>query len=237
MSESPLSLSRAPIVEAVLDIECDLPVAFDLAALESQAIDRFKDPYPNFRTHFVENHRFERHADKPPAFSSDRILLALQFRQNDEKQLVQIRSQGFAFNRLAPYKTLDDYLPEIERTWRVFVDLAQPIKVRADGKVDLRTYFNIDPQLPADGNLQLVGFLNQHTAIDSETGNQVNIILATEQTDGDSLPVIFDIEASRIETGEPANWPWILARIQSLRGLKNRIFRGTLTPKCLQRFQ
>jgi len=33
MSESELKLANAPIVEAVIDIDCDMPLGFDLAAL------------------------------------------------------------------------------------------------------------------------------------------------------------------------------------------------------------
>ena len=44
---------------------------------------------------------------------------------------MQVRAQGFSFNRLAPYSGLDDYLPEIERTWSLYVDLASPVQIRA----------------------------------------------------------------------------------------------------------
>lgn len=54
----------------------------------------------------------------------------LQFLKNDEKQLVQIRPQGYSFNRLAPYGGFDEYLPEIERAWRLFVDIVMPLQVK-----------------------------------------------------------------------------------------------------------
>ena len=70
-----------------------------------------------------------------------RGIQALQFLHADEKQLVQVRAQGFSFNRLAPYTSLDDYLPEIERTWHLFVGLASPVQIRV---VQLR-YINRIP--------------------------------------------------------------------------------------------
>ena len=49
-----------------------------------------------------------------------RAIQSLQFLHEDEKQLVQVMAQGFSFNRLAPYTSLDDYLPVIQRTWELF---------------------------------------------------------------------------------------------------------------------
>lgn len=43
MGEPDLKLARAPIVEAVIDIECDMPPAFDLAALQVSAHEPFRD--------------------------------------------------------------------------------------------------------------------------------------------------------------------------------------------------
>jgi hypothetical protein len=36
---------------------------------------------------------------------------------------------------------------------------------------------------------------------------------------------------------QPQEWNWILAKIQSLRDLKNRVFKNTLTDTCLNLFQ
>ena len=111
-------LRNPPIVEAVFDVDCDLPPGFDLVALEERSQALFQDRYPKFRTQLVQEHRIETKADAPPNTSSRLAVQALQFLHDDEKQLVQVRAQGFSFNRLAPYSSLDDCLPEIERTWR-----------------------------------------------------------------------------------------------------------------------
>src|SRR5450759_4716680 len=114
-------LRNPPIVEAVFDVDCDLPPGFDLAALEGPSRARFGDAYPKFHAQFVQEHRIEAKADAPPNMSTRVAVQSLLFRHDDEKQIVQVRAQGFSFNRLAPYTSLDDYLPEIERTWRLYV--------------------------------------------------------------------------------------------------------------------
>jgi len=252
MSE-PQILARPPIVEAVVDIDCDMPPGQDLAELEAPGRDAFCDRYPTFRTRFLREGQIELHrGEAAPKVSAKVGIQALQFLQDDEKQLVQLRMQGFSFNRLAPYSTLDDYLPEIERTWRLFVNLASPIQIRAvrlryinrielpltEGRVELGDYLGkVSPQLPGDTGLTFAGFLDQHAAIEKDTFNSVNIILATQPEQNNALPIIFDITAVGPGAAEPTNWTGILSRIQSLRSLKNRIFRNTLTDRCLKLFQ
>lgn len=251
MTETELKLAKAPIVEAVLDINCDMPPTFDLAALEGAARDAFQAQYPKFRTRFLEQHRFESMADEPTKHFAKRAIQALQFLHDDEKQLVQMRAQGFSFNRLALYTSLDDYLSEIQRTWEIFVGIASPVQIRVvqlryinrillpltDGRVELDKYFKLSPTLPDKNKLQFAGFLNQHTAVEVDTGRQVNIVLASQPPVKEKLSIIFDICVTSAGATAAKDWTWILAEIQSLRDLKNRIFRNTLTKKCLNLFR
>jgi uncharacterized protein (TIGR04255 family) len=251
MSNNSLELTTAPIVEAVVDIECDMPPKFDLIALEDAAKKAYQDKYPLAQTQLVEEHQIEQRQNEPTNHSLKRGIQALQFRQEDNKQLIQVRTQGYSFNRLAPYSTLDDYLVEIERTWKLFVGLAAPVQVRAvrlryinrmflplkDGKLETTDYLRISPQLPDESNLTFVGFLNQHSAVETGTGNQANIVLAAQLPEKEMLPVIFDIGVNHLENGEVENWPWILENILSLRSLKNRIFENTLTESCLNLYR
>jgi len=251
MSNPGLRLSHAPIVEAVLDLDCDMPPGQDIADLEVPAREGLRDRYPKVRTQFLQGYQIEQPARAEPPFSAHQSIQALQLLQEDEKQLVQVRAHGFSFNRLVPYTSLDDYLPEIERAWRLFVGLASPVQVRAirlryinriplpsvDDRVEMDDYLKLVPRLPDDDRLSLLGFLNQYTAIEHDTGNRVNIILTTQPRENDVVPIIFDIEAFREEAVAPDDWDSLLARIRSLRGLKNRVFVNTLTQKCLDLFR
>ena len=120
VSELELKLTKAPIVEAVLDIDCDMPPAFDVAALEESVRDAFRTEYPKFQTHYLEQHHFESKAHEPMKHSAKRAIQAFRLLDDSERQLVQVMAQGFSFNRLAPYTSLDDYLPVIQRTWELF---------------------------------------------------------------------------------------------------------------------
>lgn len=251
MSTADLSLQNAPIVEAVLDIDCDMPPRFDLAAMEGASRACFLEKYPKFRSQFIQEFQIETKADATAQLTNRHGIQAFQFRQDDEKQLVQVRAQGFSFNRLAPYKRLDDYLPEIERTWLQFIGVVSPVQIRlirlryinrillpmVGGRVNLDYYLKIAPHLPDEANLTFVGFLNQHQVVEVATGHRADIVLSTQPPENDMLPIIFDNSVMCAGPAAPGDWPWILAKIRSLRSLKNRIFENTLTTECLNLFR
>jgi uncharacterized protein (TIGR04255 family) len=241
-----------PIIEAVVDIDCDMPPGQDFAALEQTVRDVFRPEYPKFRKAFVQTHQFEQKPDQPPKMSGQHSIQAYQFLHDDEKQLAQVRAQGFSFNRLAPYTSLDDYLPKIQQAWKLFISVASPVQIRAvrlryinrimlplaaNGAVNLDDYLKIGPQLPDEQRFTLTGFLNQQSAVEFATGNQINIILTGQPIENGKAPVILDITVAGAAKAEPQNFAWLLGEIQSLRALKNHIFTSTLTEPCQKLFQ
>jgi len=251
MNDAQFKLLKAPIIEAVLDVHCDMPPGKPITALEKPAFELLHDRYPKVRASLIQTHQIQPQGDQPPKMSVQNAVQGFQFLHEDEKQLVQIRAQGFSFNRLAPYTSFDDYLPEIERTWKLFVGIAAPAQIRTvclryinrimlpmpNNEVKLEDYLKVGPRLPDEQNLTFTGFLNQHTAVESDTGNQVTIVLTTQPSEAKFLPLIFDITAASAKAGEVENWTWLLGQIQALRALKNRVFRNTLTEQCLKLFQ
>jgi uncharacterized protein (TIGR04255 family) len=243
---------KAPIIEAVVDIDCDLPPNLDLWELREGAGEALRERYPKFRQQFVQQHLVSKEDEgAKPRIKVSEGPGAMQFLAEDELQLVQFRPNGFSFNRLAPYSSLDDYLPEIEAAWSDFCELSQPVLIRkigirminrvrlplSEGRVNFEDYLQVPPRLPETGRpLGFLGFLEQHVAIDSETGNRANIVKTTEAPRDGYLPLILDIEAFWLCEEAPGDWTEILSRLKTLRDLKNRIFRTTLTGKCLNLF-
>lgn len=244
-------LPKAPIVEAILDIDCDLPPDVTIESLEKPARDSFRDAYPKFRIRHELQHHFEVKGDQGHKSSTSQDISGYMFLHEDEKQLVQVRAQGFSFNRLAPYSTLDDYMPEIERTWHSFAEFTKPIKVTrvrlryinrinlplGQESLDLDEYLKLGPRLPDEQGLLLKGFLNQYQAIDKQSGHEVKAILTAQKPEQDILPIIFDVTTASGSSLNPKEWGEIMASIQSLRQLKNDIFYKTLEQKCLQLFK
>lgn len=243
-------LKNPPIIEVILDIDCELLPSFQLQSAEAELRDVVGDAYPKTRHQMVQDHKISPQADAPPQISLRSGLQALQFLSVDEKQIVQFRTGGFSFNRLAPYSQLDDYLPEIQRTWEAFIGIAKPVLIRkiglrtinkirlpmSDGTVKLDDYIKTGPRLPDEESLGFVGFLNHHMAAEPATGNRVNIVLTTLQAEKEHLPLILDIDAFRELKTDPFGWQDTLKVLKSLRDLKNRVFKNTLTEQCLDLF-
>jgi uncharacterized protein (TIGR04255 family) len=251
MTAVTLNLRNPPIVEAVLDIDCDLEPKFSLLDIEASSRDALRQSYPKLRKQLLQELKLEATSGGITDKSTNSTLQALQFLQDDELQIVQIRRGGYSFNRLAPYASLDDYLPEIRRSWELYRGIAKPVQVRAvqlryinriqlpmsDGAVNLDDYFKSGPKLPENSGLAFSGFLNQSLAVETNTGFQVNTVLTAEAARDDKLPVIFDISAKADRPFIPDDWPTLERTLQGLRGLKNRVFQNTLTDKCLSLFQ
>jgi len=91
MRASPLpKLRNPPIAEAVIDIDCDLPPGFDLAALEGPARAQFETQYPKFRRQLIQEHEIEASTDAPQKISARTTVQSLQFVNDDERQVVQV---------------------------------------------------------------------------------------------------------------------------------------------------
>ena len=251
MLESGFKLDNPPIVEAVFDIECDLPANFKPKNIELAARKKWTRSYPKFRQQYLQEFEMKQPDGMPEVSIKTGIVQALQFLKNDEKQLVQIRAHGFSFNRLAPYTSLDDYLPQIKSAWLTYIQLAKPIQIRMlrlryinrfslpfeNQRIELDDYLNNDPRPADEKRMILSAFVNQYSAIDVSTGHQLVSVLTTQPPADGQLTLIFDntvIVQEHIETG---NWSYIRGKIQEMRELKNFIFRNTLKEKCLSRFQ
>ena len=251
MSDSDFKLKNPPIIEAVLDIECDLPPSLKVATLEPRIKKALGNNYPKSRQIFFQEHQFEAKLNKPAKLSVTGGIQGLQFLHDDEKQVVQFRTQGFSFNRLEPYTSLDTYLPQIKKAWLTYVKLATPLQIRmirlryinrilldfVDGRVNLEEYFRNGPRLADAEKQTFLGFLSQYSALDTETGYQVNSVLTMQIAEGDKLPVIFDNSAIVQEIRSPDDWTWIRSKILGLRQLKNKVFTRTLTETCLNQYQ
>lgn len=243
--------ANPPVVEAVVDIDCDLPADVELGGLEKRARERYADKYPGFRRRLRQHPRVA-------AGDVGEATSAFQFLSGDERQLVQIRLGGFSFNRFAPYTNLDDYLPEIERTWGIYAGLVSPLAIcqirlrfinrivlpADDGFVDLSEYLRLCPKVPEALSLELTSVLNQYTAVEPATGNEANVRMVIEQQDRlpltplrQSPPVIVDIAGINRRSFDPRIWENVEATIRALHRMVNTIFWGSLTQRCLDLFR
>jgi len=254
MTTSEPELSRVPhppIVEAIVDIDCELSPGVNLADLEAPARDSLRDKYPQLQKRLLKQLRIHKQDESAHEHElKDGELETLLLRSEDNRQLTQFRKTGYSFNRLAPYEGMDAYLAEIERTWKNYCAIAQPLRISkiglrtinriampldSNGGLNLDAYLKTGPRLPAvEGRtLNFTGFLNQHQIVDQGSGHQVNLALAVEGKKENQLVLLLDIDAFDLRPREALDWSEISPVIQSLRNLKNELFFNILTEECL----
>ncbi len=249
-----LSVPNPPIVEAILNIQCDFPDGYNFESALKGIEDEMSTRYPTNKPVFFQEGLIENQREaKGLSISMKGGLHGQQYFTTDEKQLVQFTRPGFVFNRLKPYSALGDYLQEIWDIWTIYrrafapsnirqVSLRYinrfPLPPRADGRIELNDFFKIGPQVADEGRLTILGFLNQYTARDSESGYIVNSVLTHDPNTQEEFVVIFDNSAIA-EGPIPADSSDddLFKIIYGLRELKNHIFERTLTKQCLELFQ
>lgn len=251
MNPEKFGLKNPPIIEAVLDIDCELPPGQKIEDLQPAAQAAFSEAYPESTIRFRQNHTIEASTLPSASIKIEQRIEALQFATADRAQAVQVRAEGYSFNRLAPYEGFDRYQDEIRRTWGRYLAVAAPTGVRAlrlryinrlqlpmdQGKLDLDRYLRIAPRIALEGEMSLTGFLDQRTAVEHATMHRVTLVLASELPSQGSLPVLLDLTVAAAESYEVSDWAAIADRIQALRLTKNRIFSESLTQECLNLFQ
>lgn len=244
-------LARPPIVEFVVDLDCDLPPGAEVVALEESARGSFGASYPKVVPIHHQQFAVVSTPEEPAKATLSQTIIGFRLFTTDERQLVQVRSAGFSFNRLSPYSSMDDYLPEIERCWYLYCSIARPVYVRAirmrclnrlplpleGGRVTLSQYIGASPVSAEDYPLELSGFACQYIMKEPSTGHQAALLIHSELAANDIVPVILDISVAAQGDVPPTDWSSLREKLQALRALRNQIFRRTVTEKCLQLFQ
>ena len=68
-----------------------------------------------------------------PSFNTSSEQLGFSYRSLDEKNIFQVRKDGFSHNRLAPYTEWQSFSAEARRLWSIYRDEAGPADIEMIG--------------------------------------------------------------------------------------------------------
>ena len=242
-------LPHAPIVEALLDIRVVRRPELKLADLEPMQA-ALGEAYPNRQTRHTMVGKFDfSNADGPPNPIERREDGYLFRSVGDLPRVVQVQLDGFTFSWLKPYQTWERLRDEARATWRHYVRVATPSQVT---RVALR-YVN-RMELPRDqvhdfGDWVLTRpeiatglhagvsefFMRVVTPLAPRRFAAVIQTIDTSAAVG-PLPLIFDIDVFQEGLFAPDGED-MWTTLESLRGEKNRIFFGSITPRARSLFE
>jgi uncharacterized protein (TIGR04255 family) len=107
--------TRAPITEAIINLNIELPAGFDVETLKnfSQDVDLQYAP--------VGEERLMGFTASAAGFSAtDPAISGFRFSGDDGKYVLVCRSNSFSLSRLAPYDSWETFRDEAKRIWELF---------------------------------------------------------------------------------------------------------------------
>ncbi len=236
-------LSKAPIVEAVLDIRVVPSVKWDETSLQAELKQRLPD-FPK-----VETLRGSRVQIAPPVKPGSPAVedfgcVGLKLHSNDNFHIVQFNKGGFVFSRLKPYADWGQFSQEALRLWAIYCELLKPSNVGRIGlrfinriaikqaPIELSDYYKYPPVPLKELNWPLAGYLHHDVMQVPETAYSVNVIKTVQNVSGE-IGLLLDIDVF-MQSHFVYNELRIIECMEEMRWVKNKIFFCSLTEKLIQ---
>lgn len=232
--------SRAPITEAIIDLRVTLPEGF--------SVEQLTDIHALISDHFPTKEPIHAGSLMLQAGPNIKIDASRQhhgflFRSEDGLRIFQATLSGFTFNRLAPYKTWEEFRGEARQLWEVYKDICKPSSViraavrfinRLDlpgPALDLKDYLRTVPEVSPDLPQGLSAFFMQ-LQIPQEDLNCMLIIneAFAPPTSPELVSVILDFDLFREQIWQSDDEE-IWRFLEQLRQRKNQAFEASITER------
>ena len=233
--------SRAPITEAIIEIQCELPPATAMLNLLS-VHERIKPDYPER----AEQHAFQAQFTIGSGPSATQSVIGYRLASQDGKRIVQVRPNTFAFSQLAPYDKWETVRAEALRLWEIYRETVSPVRItrvgvryinRVDvpsqlpgGGIDLDDYFQTAPRIAPSLPQTMTNYFMRIQLPLEETGasaviTQTGVPPPSPGLVSTVLDIDVFIEGGNLDEGSAWN------RIDFLRHQKNRFFEACITDR------
>lgn len=237
-------LNNAPIREALFDIHVKMPEDMTIEKIEGFG-QLIKDDYPQVSKRWSANVKIK--PGSPPE-RAEQEQIGYVFISEDNKQVLQIRLDGFTFSRLRPYETWEKLRDEAKRLWKLFVDSLKPISIervacRFINELSLEMPTKLDDyitSLPSriKGVPDLLeSFLTRVTMPNEELSAKAIITQALDRVDQEGKGIlILDINVFK-------EGPFAVDRddawdtLESFHEYKNQIFFGSITEQTVEKYK
>lgn len=239
-------LSRAPIIEALIDIR--VKVKEDLTVEQFNSIyDSISAQYPDKKERHKWEGKLEFKKGGTPISTTTETIDGFIFASVDKKQMLQTRLDGFTFSRLKPYETWEHLRTEARKLWEKYKEVTSPeitrIALRYINKMeiplpimDFSDYLTAAPIVPEGLPQRVSSFLTRIVIHEPEINASAIITQALEQiVNPNILPIILDIDVFKQKSegiSEEDAWE----TLEKLRHFKNNIFFKSITEKAKELF-
>lgn len=236
-------LSKAPIIEAVLEIRLVSSVKWDVTSLQNELKQRLPD-FPKVETLRKAKVQIAPLGKLGNSAFEDIGCVGLKLHSNDNLHIVQFNKDAFVFSRLKPYANWEQFSQEALRLWAIYCELLKPSEVRRIGlrfinrisikqpTLELSDYYKYPPASIEELNWPLTGYMHHDVIQVPETAYSVNVIKTVQNVPGD-IGLLLDIDVF-MQSHFAYNELRIIEFIEDMRWVKNKIFFGSLTEKLIK---
>ena len=240
---------NAPVTEALLDIQVELPSDADISTLE-RFQQKIIDSYPHRTERNTWQGGMEIKEGKASLLNPTSGIDGFMFKSITEDKLIQVTLHGFTFNKLKPYTHWDEFIDEARDHWNHFLDIAKPNKITRIGlryinrivipstQDDLKEYILTGPELSPNLKFPLAGFFLRMVVTNPEI-DAMAIITETIDESNETpnvIPLIFDIDIIKENLSLDAHDDfWRYA--EDMRNFKNSIFFNSFTDRGKELFR
>ncbi|MDE3241705.1 MAG: TIGR04255 family protein, partial [Nitrospirota bacterium] len=234
---------KPPVREAIIDIRVDRLPPTVLPELD-HLHERLKTNYPSKKAAYAFEARLEMQEASTASSQKSHGIIGYHFVSSDEKKIIQLKLDGFAFNRLkldpneswSGWETLRE---EAKTAWELYVDIAKPkeitrLAVRYINQVVIRAvsielddYFTAPPHAPKDFRYQDLENFFGRVAISIPDLNATAVITHAPAPNPfpDSVTIILDIDIFR-QQRMALDSLMIWETLDRFRELKNNVFEA-----------
>jgi uncharacterized protein (TIGR04255 family) len=251
LSEEFQTLGKAPIVESVIDLRARIEGSWEEATIMPLLKSKLPD-YPTVLSQRETSQEVKLTPGEPPeAIEKDLGWKGLRMESTDKLQIAQFNRDGFAFSRLMPYESWQQFYNEARRLWSIYSELAKPIEIQRAGlrfinrimlpglEVKIEDYLNPFPKPPHGLELPFANFFHHEVFSVPAYRYAINVIRAIQPIQNNNVTkigLILDIDAFTTHPFELS--PGVLdQRLLEMRWLKNKAFFGSITPLALESFK
>ena len=243
-SETFPHLSKAPIVEAVIDFRALPTTPCEQGQFEAYFRKEFTD-FPAFQVHNQVNYHLKAQSgNQPEVVQPTSWWQGLAFHSADKLRIAQCQRDGFSLSRLPGYPKWEEFASEALNLWSKYAALTKPIEIQRIGvrfinripipvhAGDLSDYLINAPKAWDSFPVPFASFVHSDTFSVPDTNYLIHVVRALQPPDTTSdLPAI--ILDTDISTRSPSSTdPKVLeTRLREMRWLKNKVFFASIAKK------
>ncbi|MEA5580524.1 TIGR04255 family protein [Nodularia harveyana UHCC-0300] len=230
--------SRPPITEALIDIQVQLPQEVNLDIL-AQVYLSIQTEYPKREEMLMFQGQMTAGASVEATASQSQI--GYRIFSDDQKQILQLRLDGFTFSRLAPYDCWETFRDEAKRLWSIYQSLVDPqaitrLAVRYINRLDiplpvgdLKDYLRTFPEVSSNLPQGLSGYFMQLQIPQEKLATMlvINQALVPPPTP-DFISILLDLDLF-LERDIPQNGIELWNIVEQMHEQKNRAFEACIT--------